>query len=912
MRLLPTHTGIHLLITPLHMATIIAESKQLLDEAMKDGSVEVVIIVCILLGQAGVGKTSLKYLLLDQRPPDLRSSTICAETPVRIEFRPVSETMYQSLGGNWKEVKDKGAIDIVARMILMADLDDTLFAEIDAAEASVNPAVVSGADAKAAKKAPRKSNGILAKITSWLKKRKKDEISSAETEASSAEKVDTSVPAPEAEPPTSDACQRAMKKIMDELVECITKLKLETEDGQEISFANLSEEQLKLMWVYFSDCGGQPEYHELLPLFVHRISSALCVTRLTDKLDEIQEAEYFDEGKPVGAARQCQLSAKDTIQCLVNTTQSYSAQDQPPRIIMVGTHLDKLEEKTKLRSQAENTAEPSSEASGHPSSQPAAADMQESKPSLNTSSSTERMTLPPQATKAHEEKAKMLLTAEEAVAVETVEGEMRQPPLTESTDINPSQSAPTRSGQPMSGEKPSLNKTTTSEAAAQDSVVAGAGAAFETLEDKNRQLLEMLEPEFSEQLVYSSNDMSQLIFPLNALNPGEREKAIASKIRNAVEKSGARKKKIPIWWYVMEQLLQQLAKELGRGVLSRAECLQMARLLNIREESFEAALVFFDELNIIMYNPKVLPDVIFINSQIPLDKLSELIRYCYFLKQATEAGDTSLKPLTKGSTWKHFRDHGVVSEEVLDCFPRHYVPGIFTRDHLYKLLSSLLILAEIPPPDWVHESFKTTQKYFVMLCLLSTLSEAELEKYRFSSPAASSLLVRFPSRSRRAGVFCCFVIHLIKHGGWKLMIDSNFTEPIFRNCAKLKLLTSPPCTITVIDSNSCIEVRVDIAASLSRNKYAGHFPVIRQAILNGVRAACITLNYKTTNPELAIYCPHTSHCSNEHAAPVKQHTATVTRDKKHWRCDLKENVREVSGALDDRHSIWFEGTYSRA
>ena len=902
MRLLPTHAGIHLLIAPLQMATIIAEkdkSKQLIDEAMKDGSVEVVIIVCILLGQAGVGKTSLKYLLLDQRPPDLRSSTICAETPVRIEFRPVSEAMYQSLGGNWKEVKDKGALDIVARMILMADLDDTLiFAEIDAAEAGINPAVVSGDDAKAA----RKSKGIIAKITNWLKKRKKDE-------SSSAEKVDTSASAPAAEPPTSDACQRAMKKIMDELVERITKLKLETEDGQEISFANLSEEQLKLMWVYFSDCGGQPEYHELLPLFVHRISSALCVTRLTDKLDEILEAEYFDEGKPVGAARQCQLSAKDTIQCLVNTTQSYSIQDQPPRIIMVGTHLDKLEEKTKLQSQAENTAKPSSETSVHPSIQPAAADMQESKPSLNTSSSTERITLPPQATEANEEKAKMLLTAEESVAAETVEGEMRQPPLTESTDMNPSQSAPTRSGQPMSGENPSLIKTSTSEAAAQDSVLVGAGEAFETLDEKNRQLLEMLEPEFSEQLVYSSNDMSQLIFPLNTLNPGEREKVIASKIRNAVENSGARKEKIPIWWYVMEQLLQQLAKELGRGVLNRAECLQMARLLNIREESFEAALVFFDELNIIMYNPKVLPDVIFINSQIPLDKLSELIRYCYFLKQATEAGDTSLKPLTKGSTWKHFRDHGVVTEEVLDCFPRHYVPGIFTRDHLYKLLSSLLILAEIPPPDWVHESFKTTQKYFVMLSLLSTLSEAELEKYRFSSPAASTLLVRFPSRSRRAGVFCCFVIHLIKHGGWKLMLDSSFTEPIFRNCAKLELRNvSPPCTITVIDSNPCIEVRMGIAASISRTKYAGHFPVIRQAILNGIRAACITLNYKTTIPELAIYCPHTSHCSDERAAPVRQHTATLSRDRKYWCCDLKDNVPQLSGALDGRHSIWFEGT----
>jgi hypothetical protein len=34
---------------------------------------------------------------------------------------------------------------------------------------------------------------------------------------------------------------------------------------------------------------------------------------------------------------------------------------------------------------------------------------------------------------------------------------------------------------------------------------------------------------------------------------------------------------------------------------------------------------YFDELNIIKYSPDVLPDVIFIDSQIPLDKVSELV-----------------------------------------------------------------------------------------------------------------------------------------------------------------------------------------------------------------------------------------------------------------------------------------------
>ena len=78
-------------------------------------------MVCIIVGQPGVGKTHVKYLLLDKRPPHLRSSTICAETPVRIEVRSVSGSRVQNIRGNWKEVSDEEMLDIVARMILQVE-----------------------------------------------------------------------------------------------------------------------------------------------------------------------------------------------------------------------------------------------------------------------------------------------------------------------------------------------------------------------------------------------------------------------------------------------------------------------------------------------------------------------------------------------------------------------------------------------------------------------------------------------------------------------------------------------------------------------------------------------------------------------------------------------------------------------
>ena len=750
---------------------IISESsKQLLDEAMKTGFIGITIILCVVLGPPGVGKTCLKYLLLDQRPPHLRNSTICAETPLRIEIKQMSEARIQSLKGNWKEVKGEEMFDTVAGMILLAERDTSSI----------------GATVKVSKE----QNSVLTRIVDWITKYSKDALAdkkAAACEGGASDEV------------SSVACQRAMKKIVDKLVQSITKLK--REEGQLEALSHpLTEQLLRSLWVYFSDCGGQPQYHELLPLFIHGISSALCVTCLTHKLDEVHATEYYVAGKPVGEPQQSQLLAKDTIQSLVNTIHSFSTQDKPPSIIMVGTHLDKLEEKMKQVSFSEASPEHSSDAVAQPSAQPPASER------------------------------------------------------------------------------------------------------IETLEEKNKKLLEMLEPEFSDQLVYFSRHTKKVLFPLNTLERGEREKTMAHSIRHAVEKSGAREVKVPVWWYVLELLLQELAKELGRGVLSRAECLEMARLLNVREESFNAALVYFDELNVMKYFPNNLSNVVFVDSQIPLDKVSELVYHSYLLRQPVveaEADESSSeKPVTKG--WMYFRDHGVVSEECLEQFPRHYVPGIFTKEHLSKLLTSLLVFAEIPPPDWVKDTSSAKQKYYVMLSLLLTIPESELEKYRVSSPIAVTLLIRFPGGSRLAGVFCCFVTHIIRHYGWDLLLDSE--QPLYRNCIRLQLLTNPPCTITLIDSSAYIEVHVDITAPVPHSEYACFFPIIRQAILSGIRAACIALKFKTTKSELAFICPHTSPFSADQPEQVKQHTATLTRDKKYWHCDCDP---QLSGVLDERHSIWF-------
>ena len=186
------------------------------------------------------------------------------------------------------------------------------------------------------------------------------------------------------------------------------------------------------------------------------------------------------------------------------------------------------------------------------------------------------------------------------------------------------------------------------------------------------------------------------------------------------------------------------------------------------------------------------------------------------------------------------------------------------------------------------------------IALLLTLSEEELERCRVSSPAIATLPIHFPSGSRRAGVFCCFVVHLIRHCGWDLLLNAK--EPLHRNCIKLRLCSSPPCTVMLIDSNSYIEIYVKITASAPMSECTQLLATIKQSIFGGISAACRVLNYKQTRPEIAFFCPHPHSSPSQASKLFQRHTVTLTDDKKYWCCDVDP---DISGLLESPHLVWF-------
>ena len=410
-----------------------------------------------------------------------------------------------------------------------------------------------------------------------------------------------------------------------------------------------------------------------------------------------------------------------------------------------------------------------------------------------------------------------------------------------------------------------------------------------TRKEKNEKLYSILHPVMPNELVYYGEALNELIFPMNTKDPGEEEQRIAAVLREQIEKCSD-EVVIPIWWYILEMILRLLAKSTNRRVLSRQECLEVARTLGFSEEQFDAAIKYLDELNIILYYPKILPDAIFMDCQVILDKLSELIKRSYELREAKDNRQASEPPKRKkikatAGKWERFRDLGFIALEFLEEYPDLYVDGLFTPADLVKLLDELLVLAPI-----------SRDEHF-MPCLLEMLSPAELDKHRVLSGTASPLLLRFPNGWPRCGVFCCLVVFLLNRCQWQVVNPSGATILVSRNCIKFKL-PDAPCVVALIDSFSHFELHVSAPPPICYSIC----PSIKATILAGMDAASENLHYNNSKPSVAMFCPHSTGATLvETPTPTPLHAAVVEHYP-WWTCT--ENV-SLSGELSDAQKVWY-------
>ena len=413
--------------------------------------------------------------------------------------------------------------------------------------------------------------------------------------------------------------------------------------------------------------------------------------------------------------------------------------------------------------------------------------------------------------------------------------------------------------------------------------------------EKNERLLEMLSPALTNKVVYSSPSMNEIIFPLNACSRDADTLSVANEIRKAVEESPASDIEVPLWWFVVELSLQHLSSRLGRGILRKSECVKLARNLGFDQDALEAALEYFDEMCIAHYYPEILPDVVFVDPQVPLDKVSELTQFAISLRDA-KGKKTASSRCAIAPKWKKFRDEGILMIDMLNEFPKHFEQGLFGPTDIIAIMRELLIIAPLSTTLFVEADHQLPETKFFMPSLLRSIPPSELEMHRVLDSSADPLLIRFAGGCIRCGVFCCLVVYLMKTCGWQVCLPSGEPVLLARNCVKFRY-PKRPCSITLIDSFSFIEVHVKAPLPVCK----GLCPLIRKCIISGIELASDSLHYNNGHPEIAIFCPHV--VSSEQGGIFKKHYAEVDSTSVYWCCSLDI---DCSGPLESKHTLWLD------
>ncbi|KAL5491065.1 hypothetical protein EMCRGX_G016282 [Ephydatia muelleri] len=320
----------------------------------------------------------------------------------------------------------------------------------------------------------------------------------------------------------------------------------------------------------------------------------------------------------------------------------------------------------------------------------------------------------------------------------------------------------------------------------------------ETRDDKNEKLLELLTPSMEDHLMYFTADGTELIYPLNVKDPSEDDRKLTNELCQAI---GSMKdlldpQKIPLRWLVFHQEIQALSKKTNGVVLSLQECSQVAIRLHMVEDT-KAALMFFSDLNVILYYPSILPDVVFTNPQCILDIISEIVKCVAFDRK------------------RHFNSmlvranhEGIISEKLLEYLhsesPKVYSKGIIEPKDLIGLMVHLGIASKCENGD----------EYF-MPTLLNTLHPQGVQDIlsECSDPIAPIALCHEKGYFK-CGSFNFVITSLLSSKQWTLAKKRNKLLCVYLNCITMSFNKS--CNVTLIDNTSYIEIHLDGHAAVLR------------------------------------------------------------------------------------------------
>ena len=393
-----------------------------------------------------------------------------------------------------------------------------------------------------------------------------------------------------------------------------------------------------------------------------------------------------------------------------------------------------------------------------------------------------------------------------------------------------------------------------------------AAKCSESIEEKNQKLKALLDAG-SFRIVYNGDELEKVIFAVNGKTPRDEDRHVAKVLREEIISVCPQPIRMPIAWFGLEVLLQRSSHD---GILSLVECQVCAKRLHIEGDAFSAALHHLVHNNLFLHYPEVLPQTVFCDPQVVLTKVSELVEYHHKVLQSPYGGVAAESDLVT------FRDHGLLSVELLSKFSKHYTEGLFTPLDLLKLLVSVGAIAMVGEGG-----------VYLMPALLPHLDSGQVSKY---CQPFSSLIIRPTQGCIPSGLFCCLVAHLLSptnQSPWKVCMEGDKPLCLYRNCITFELQHTTEL-VTLVDMFSYIVLHVDEMSSKVCRE-------IRGCVHSGIKSACGIFKYQGFHFKDAFMCAGAS-CASD-----LPHLATVVSEKK-WKCSILGRQR---GDLSEGQLMWF-------
>ena len=131
--------------------------------------------------------------------------------------------------------------------------------------------------------------------------------------------------------------RRAIPKYMEKLEEEMHRQLGKGEDEPKLLYT--------LRWNRLTDSGGQPQFLEILPIFIHHISLGIIVIKLNERLDCFPMMEFYNEdGKSVGEPYKSCYSQEHVVRYFLRALASQAGEGKDVKFLFIGTHKDRMEE----------------------------------------------------------------------------------------------------------------------------------------------------------------------------------------------------------------------------------------------------------------------------------------------------------------------------------------------------------------------------------------------------------------------------------------------------------------------------------------------------------------------------------------------------------------------------------------